>query len=63
MWQFLTLGLPLPFVETISKQQTVNLDPVFGKQYRGPELIVDHVSFVFERIMEELEYMSCAIKG
>jgi hypothetical protein len=36
---------------------------VFGKQHRGPELIVDHVSFDFERIIEELEYMPCAIKG
>jgi hypothetical protein len=34
-------------IETVSKQQYVNLGALFGKQYRGLELILDSVRVLF----------------
>jgi hypothetical protein len=43
-------------IETLSKQQPVHLGALFGKQYRGLELILDSVRLLFfETIIGELE--------
>jgi hypothetical protein len=34
-------------MKTVSKQQSVNLGALFGKQYRGLELILDSVRVLF----------------
>jgi hypothetical protein len=39
---------PTFLIETVSKQQSVNfLGALFGKKYRGPELILDSVRVLF----------------
>jgi hypothetical protein len=43
-------------IETVSKQQSVNLGALFGKQYRGLELILDSVRVLsIKKVIGELE--------